>query len=392
MILKYFNFLGFFFVNLYLCINLGKNVPKKGACMTEMLSPANTLEGKTLNDKWHVNRKLSNKENGVPGTGGNFSVSYIVSDLDNGKEYFLKAFDFSNILKESAEKKRNVMADLHTLTTIYQFENQLHKICDSKRLRKIVKVLDAGDEYVENDFMKVVPYLVLELADQGDIRKYLSTSAEISILAKLQHLKDVALGLIQLHNSSIAHQDIKPSNIMIFSELGAKIGDLGRASLKGQPQLHDGYGIAGDPSYAPPEQIYGYTVSEWFDRRQRCDLYQFGSLITFLFTGSTLNTLLKLKLSSDISPEFWGGKGNSYELSLPHLEHAFEKILSEFDAIEPNWMSKKLRSIVYQCSHPNYKLRGSYKTITMKNPVLGIERFVSDFDLMLKKMKHEGIK
>lgn len=360
--------------------------------MTEMLSPANTLEGKFLKEKWLVHKRIGNKDEGVPGTGGNFSVSYIVSDTETGKKFFLKAFDFSNSLKRSAEAKRNVMADLHTLTTIYQFENQLHQICDSKRLKRIVKVLDAGDEFVDGDFMKVVPYLVLELADQGDIRKYLSTSAEISIMAKLQHLKDVALGLIQLHNSSIAHQDIKPSNIMIFSELGAKIGDLGRASLQGQPQLHDAYNIAGDPAYAPPEQIYGYTVKEWLDRRQRCDLYQYGSLITFLFTGLTLNALLKMTLPSDISPRSWGGQGNSYELSLPYLEQAFEKILIEFDTIKPEWMSKKLKDIVRQCSHPNYKLRGCSKTIIMKNPVLGIERFVSDFDLMLKKMKIEGIK
>ena len=30
-----------------------------------------------------------------------------------------------------------------------EFENQLHQICDSKRLKRIVKVLDAGDEFVD---------------------------------------------------------------------------------------------------------------------------------------------------------------------------------------------------------------------------------------------------
>ncbi|MGC0896546.1 MULTISPECIES: protein kinase domain-containing protein [Pantoea] len=360
--------------------------------MSHSQTPATRLEGMLLKNKWQVSKKISSGEDGVPGTGGNFSVSYLVENKEDGKVYFLKAFDFMRRLQHTIDAKGNVMADLNTLTSVYQFENMLHQLCDSKRLKRIVRVLDAGDEVLDNNYMHVVPYLILELADHGDIRKYLSTSAEISILAKLQHLKDVALGLIQLHNSSIAHQDIKPSNIMIFSELGAKIGDLGRASLQGQPQIHDAYPIAGDPSYAPPEQIYSYSVNEWFDRRQRCDLYQFGSLITFLFTGSTINTLLKLKLPSDIAPKRWGGTGNSYELSLPHLTQAFEKILTEFDTVNPEWMSKKLKGIVYQCSHPNFKLRGSSKTITMKNPVLGIERFVSDFDLMIKKMKLEGIK
>ncbi|EPW5036202.1 protein kinase domain-containing protein [Yersinia enterocolitica] len=358
--------------------------------MSETQSPANRLEGMLLKNKWRVDKKLNNKEEGVPGTGGNFSVSYLVTNNEDGKTYFLKAFDFLTRLQKTIDAKGNVMADLNVLTSIYQFENMLHQLCDTKRLKRIVRVLDSGDEVLDGIYMHVVPYLILELADQGDIRRYLSTSAEISVLAKLQHLKDVALGLIQLHNSSIAHQDIKPSNIMIFSGNGAKIGDLGRASLQGQPQLHDGYKIAGDPSYAPPEQIYGYNVNEWIDRRQRCDLYQYGSLITFLFTGFTLNALLKMKLPLEISPLAWGGQGNSYELSLPHLEQAFEQILMEFDIVQPDWMAKKLKDIVHQCSHPNYKLRGSSKTITMKNPVLGIERFVSNFDLMLKKVKLEG--
>ena len=40
-------------------------------------------------------------------------------------------------------------------------------------------------------------------------------------------IKAVALGWI-------AHQDLKPSNVLVFSRRISKVGDLGRAAVRGQ--------------------------------------------------------------------------------------------------------------------------------------------------------------
>ncbi|MDR1844964.1 MAG: protein kinase [Citrobacter amalonaticus] len=355
---------------------------------TQKLNPAKQLSGQTLNGKWLVGKQiLVGVQAGGNGTGGHFSVSYEVENTETKNKAFLKAFDFHETLRRSVDDEKNVMAELAALTANYQFENKLNDICLSKRFRKIVKVLDRGQIVLNNEITDIVPFLIMELADSGDIRKYVEVSQEITLIAKLEYLKDVATGLKQLHSAKISHQDLKPSNIMIFSDAGAKIGDLGRASLQGQPHWHDSIDIAGDIGYAPPEQLYGYVPQEWIDRREKCDLYQLGSIVSFLFLGVTINGLLKGKMPLDIAPAQWGGKGDSYMQSLHHLEHAFNESLIHFDDIKPGWLGERLKNIVIKCSHPSYEKRGMIKTIGMKQPVLGLDRLISEFDYLTKQVQ-----
>lgn len=68
----------------------------------EIESPANRLGGVVLKDKWVVGDKLLvGAKGGDGGSGGNFSVSYIVTDNQSGKTAFLKAFDFYQTLRTS---------------------------------------------------------------------------------------------------------------------------------------------------------------------------------------------------------------------------------------------------------------------------------------------------
>lgn len=359
---------------------------------SQQQSPANKLEGRILQDKWQVGKKLAvGAKGGEGGSGGYFSESYLVTEISTGKTAFLKAFDFYTTLKNSVAENKDVMKVLGELTATYKFEDMLNNICLTKRFKKIVKILDRGQDVADGNFLHVVPYLIMEMAEEGDIRKYVQTSKEINILIKIAYLKDVTLGLNQLHSAKIAHQDLKPSNIMVFSTEGAKIGDLGRASIQGSTQSHDELDVAGDRNYAPPEQLYGYTAPEWIDRRQRCDLYQLGSLICFLFLGVTLNTRLKGIIGKDVAPKFWGGNGDSYTQALPFLDQAFNIVLQDFDTIKPDWLGPRLKNLVKQCSNPNYQLRGSEKVLKMKTPVTGIERFISELDLIKKNLQVRGM-
>lgn len=360
--------------------------------LKEPESPANRLEGLILNNKWVVGKKLLvGAKNGYGGSGGNFSASYMVTDSQTGKTAFLKAFDFFNLLQSAVNNEDNVMEVLSRLTATYQFENMLHNICLTKRLRKIVKALDQGQVVLDNQIMHVVPFIIMEMAEGGDIRKYVQTSKEINLLMKVSYIKDVTTGLQQLHNVKIAHQDLKPSNVMVFNTEGAKIGDLGRASLLGMQQSHDSLAVAGDRNYAPPEQLYGYTPPEWIDRRQRCDLYQLGSLISFLFLGVTINSRLKQIINKNVAPLFWGGNGDSYIQALPYLESGFNSILTDFDKIQPSWLGLELKDIVKQCSHPKYELRGAKKSLEMTVPTIGLDRFVAKLNNICIKIKVYGI-
>lgn len=352
------------------------------------VTPANKMLGLTLNDEWFVDEKVRVGAGSGVGTGGNFSVSYVVKNIKTDKKAFLKAFDFEKTMQDALRDGHDFMKIMSVLTADYQFEDRLNEICIEKRMRQIIKVINKGQEVIDD---RIVPYLIMELAESGDIRMYVERTQGVSLAMKLGYLKDVTLGIRQLHSANIAHQDLKPSNVMVFFEAGAKVGDLGRASMQGYPNRFDTLDITGDQNYAPPEQLYGFIAKEWVDRRQRCDMYQLGSIVCFLFTGRTINSLMKEKVPTDIAPPRWGGTGSQYELALPYLEQAFAKSLTTFETIHPDWLRNGLKNIVSQCSHPNYELRGSERTRGFKKLDLGLDRIISEFDFLMQKLKVYGL-
>src|SRR5205823_2049082 len=66
-------------------------------------------------------------------------------------------------------------------------------------------------------------------------------------------LHHIATGLYQLHSAEVAHQDLKPSNILVFEGSTSKIADLGCASVKGVASPRDSAAFAGDRTYAPTD-------------------------------------------------------------------------------------------------------------------------------------------
>lgn len=351
----------------------------------QQINPAERLSGVNLTDGWVVGQKLATGRRGG-GTGGFFSVSYSVS---NGSRHaFLKAFDIFKPIQDAVRAGHSMTTALLAQLQAFDFETQLHSLCADRNMKRIVKILAHGQADVTpmpGEQISTVPYMIMELADGGDVRSYIQQAQNIDFSMKLHYLRDVASGIIQLHTAQIAHQDLKPSNVMIFSEAGAKIGDLGRASKQNLTSLHDQYGIAGDRTYAPPEQIYRHQLEDWFDRRQRCDLYQFGSLISFVFFGVTFNTVLAERLPEEITPVEWGGTCNSYDIALPFLMKTFNEVLVEWEKQLPDWLSSSLIEIIRQSGTPAYFERGSKKTIKMSTPNLGLDRFVSELDRLAFK-------
>jgi len=144
---------------------------------------------------------------------------------------------------------------LEDLLKAFNFERTLLAQCKDKRLRRIVMALEDGTVQVPGnleDFGKV-PYLIFELAE-GDIRKEVGKWQTFDVAWALRSLHQSAVGLEELHLAGIAHQDLKPSNVLVFPVEGTKVSDLGRASQMGASSPNDGFAIPGDRGYAPPEQ------------------------------------------------------------------------------------------------------------------------------------------
>ncbi|MDF3885524.1 protein kinase domain-containing protein [Cupriavidus basilensis] len=353
-----------------------------GTAVEPAQMPARRLTGITLADGWKVIKMLTNEdEKHSPGF---FSVGYLAEK--GADKAFLKAFDLAAVmqLNNAGDDPGAMMIALQQLSSAYTAEDALLKFCSASKLDRIVRAIGAGfaspPAGVQVSTPYPVPYLLFELAD-GDIRKFVGKTDRAEDAWRFKHLHDVAVGLQQLHTHRIAHQDLKPANVLVFPTEGAKIADLGRASRDGVPAPHDSFPVPGDFRYAPPELRYGETPTSWVDRREASDLYHLGSLMTFVFTGMAVNTSLEKFIPEALRPGLWRGR---YQEILPHLTAAFTQVLDEVGPQFPEWARSDLVTLLSQMCHPDYKVRGAPSArVQVKSPI-GMDRFVSHFDRLAK--------
>ena len=336
---------------------------------TNTPSPANQLVGKELPNGWRVEELVSRPENA---TGGQFSTSYIVRS-SNGVGAFLKAMDYTRALKS-----RDPARELQALTEAFNFERDILEKCKQRSLSRIVRVLDSGKlPAQEGDPSSVVQYLIFELAE-GDLRAFAHYGKDFETAWVLRNMHQAAAALQQLHHAGIAHQDIKPSNVLIFQSSHSKLADLGRASDRhNSPSPHDEFNCAGDQTYAPPELLYGDVPENWRARRLGCDMYLLGSLFVFLCTGVSMTHLLLNRLYEEHCYENWG---DTYEDVLPYLQKVYTQIMRELRKGIRTELAEEIVNLMKQLCDPDPNRRGHPKNIESSGNQYSLERYVSIFD------------
>jgi hypothetical protein len=339
------------------------------------MSAAEELIGLVLDNGWKVARRLAQAPSG---TGGNFSHGYIVEK--DGRVGFLKAFDFSKAFRPSVS---DPAAIIQAMTTAYNYEREVLDHCGGKRLSKVVLAIDSGRVRVPGmgEMDGTVFYLIFERAD-NDVRVQMSEETACDALWCLRALRDVTLGLWQVHREMIAHQDAKPSNVLVYAGPTFKIADFGRSSRRGRPSPHDDIMIAGDPIYAPPELMYGFAHSDFMPRRVGCDLYMLGNLAVFLFTGLNVTAYLVSHLDPQHRPNNWGG---SYEEVLPYLRNAFTKVLDGLQQHVDERVREDVITLVRELCHPDLGSRGHPKGLGRYNQY-SLERYVPRLTNMVSKL------
>jgi eukaryotic-like serine/threonine-protein kinase len=343
---------------------------------TPFPNAAEMLEGHSLERGWKVIEKMTRHPSA---TGGCSSVGYRVENTD-GRHGFLKALDYS-----SAFTMPNVVEALHTLTSEYISERDLHEKTRARRMSRIIVALDAGQTRIPGCRIEQVDYIIFELAE-GDIRQHLSTTTEVDTVLCLNVLHNIAVGLRQLHGSKIAHQDVKPSNIFMMQEGRraidvSKLGDLGRATDANRPALHDSLLITGDRTYAPPEQLYGEHHADFGRRRIACDLYQLGSIVSFLFLGAPMNSLVHEELHPIHRWNQWRG---TYREVLPYVVDAFGKVLGDAEEKLPTTIGKELTRIIQYLCEPDPFRRGYPGRYASVDGQYSLQKAVSQFDRLAR--------
>ena len=250
---------------------------------------ASRLEGKVV-DKWKVIKKRVKTPEDDSGV---FSSCYEVKNIEDNKSGYLKALNYVYAFRELTPGISSTVF-LQNMTENYNYEKDLLEFCKDKHMSRIVTAISHG-EYRETGEIYPVPYLVFEVAS-GSLKNFVQQK-KLDMTWKLGSIHGFLVGLSQLHQSKIVHQDIKPSNILIFGNNVSKLSDLGNATkFDKKSPMWDKDGHCGDWSYAPIELLYGYCSPQWNTRRLGADLFMAGGIITYLITDSNFLTLLVANL------------------------------------------------------------------------------------------------
>lgn len=339
---------------------------------------AENLEGLALDSGWTVGKRIPRP----PGaTGGFFSVCYTATK--DGDECFLKAFNFAQFfnLANVHGTTRPIVDVVGDMVVAYQYERDLSALCKDHHVTKVAFVRDAGEQIVPGFSITLVPYLIFDVADGGDIRTHLSFSANLEAGWKLRSLHSVAVGLRQLHGIDVSHQDLKPSNILLFAD-ESKIGDLGRSTCLAIPSPLRDRPFAGDHTYAPPEVLYGVYEPEWRKRSFASDTYLLGSLIIFYFSGLTMTALLRKHLPDAVS---WERHRGSYADVESYVLSAYAGALDEFESsIHDKSLGTELRKLVTHLCYPSPAKR-AYGPPSVVGTANDLERVVSRLDYLSKR-------
>lgn len=147
--------------------------------------------------------------------------------------------------------RRNVVIKTCNDAKMHARETRLLEAC--RKCKNVVSV-------VMSLSVHSVGFIVTRYAEAGSLADVL-TRHELDEVAILEFAVQIKSGLSFIHENGIAHRDLKPDNIFVYSSGRAVIGDFGLAvDLESDP-LSDIERICGSPAFLPPE-IIGVLVKE----------------------------------------------------------------------------------------------------------------------------------
>lgn len=330
-------------------------------------TPAEGMTGLVLPGGWTVVRRIPKDPKH---TGGYFSVGYDVEG-PNGEVAFLKALDIQKVISTPGADMATRTRDL---TASFVYERNLMRKCRDAGLRRVIRLLADGEESIQN---MGVPYLIFERAS-SDVRTEANDLNRFDFAWTLRTMHHVATGVNQLHSQSIAHQDLKPSNVLITDDGLRKLGDLGRsATAECELEHMDNY-CPGDINYWPPEALYRYRDPEWINHRFGSDFYQTGNLFVYMLTGLQMTGILVQSLEAKFKPERWSG---TYRQVCPYLNEAHTRCLEYVAQYVPEMTIKnEVVNLISVLCHPVLEQRGDQsRRVLNGNPFL-LDRVISKFN------------
>jgi len=246
------------------CTNCGHQAtafafcPECGTKAGDESTTMESLEGRTLNDKYRILEKIGQ---------GSMGTVY------RGEHIGLKKTVALKVLHQ----------DLHVgEETMQRFQREgiaLGKIAHPNA----IQIFD-----FDRDGSRTT-YLAMEFVEGKNLKALLRETSSLPVTSALSIIEQVLLALQEAHSHGIVHRDLKPDNIMVDMDASGaprvKVLDFGLSKLVDLPMeasLATQVGrIMGTPLYMAPEQCSGEPVD------LRADLYATGLVLYEMVAGST---------------------------------------------------------------------------------------------------------
>ena len=280
------------------------------------------------------------------GSGG-FSKVYKVKRKIDNQIYALKKVQILNL---SEKQKLSSLNEIRILASI-----------------KSKYVVNYKEAFIEEKDSSLC--LVMEYADRGDLENRIKEQKK---KGKYFNEKDIwrvfiqlVKGLKSLHELDILHRDIKSSNIFLFSDGTAKIGDLNVCKILSNNIL--GKTQAGTPAYAAPEvwmeKPYGLKSDIW---SLGCVLYEIISLHC-PFRGENIVELYNKIIIGEFSriPNKFSDELNWIVLHMINSDP--NKRLSCEELLKCQYIKKRIELNIYQYSKNNSNKILIYENETNNN-------------------------
>ncbi|MBP5363361.1 MAG: Stk1 family PASTA domain-containing Ser/Thr kinase [Ruminococcus sp.] len=136
----------------------------------------------------------------------------------------------------------------------------------------IVKIYDMG-------FSDKLQYIVMEYIDGITLKEYIEEEKVLTWKDTVHFVIQILRALQHAHDKGIVHRDIKPQNIMMFSDGTIKVMDFGIAKFAREEGKTATDQAIGSVHYISPEQASGSVTDA------KSDIYSVGAMMYEMLTG-----------------------------------------------------------------------------------------------------------
>ena len=136
----------------------------------------------------------------------------------------------------------------------------------------IVKIYDVG-------FSEKIQYIVMEYIDGITLKEYIEEEKVLTWKDTIHFVIQILRALQHAHDKGIVHRDIKPQNIMMFTDGTIKVMDFGIAKFASEQGKTATDQAIGSVHYISPEQASGNVTDA------KSDIYSVGAMMYEMLTG-----------------------------------------------------------------------------------------------------------